>query len=571
MKRCPQCNRIESDDALAFCRVDGTSLLSSSGPVGKVVTVKPGSGSVSSEIETSILPHTSTTPASNHATPPTSGLQVLSKPRRRRAIAAISVVSALVLAGSAYLYLSGVKNAALKNSIVVLPLVNEGNDPNTEYLSEGISEALINSLTELQQLRVIARSTAFRYKGKDVDPQQVGRDLNVQTVLMGRVRQMDDTLNVQVDLVDATTGAQLWGQEYERNASDVLEVKQAIAREVTEKLRLKLSGEEQQRLVKRDTTNAEAYEFYLRGRYYWNKRTVDGIRKAMGQFQQAIDKDPNYALGYVGLADCYLLLGDYAGVPSNETLPKARVAVDRALQLDDSLCEAHTSLASIYQRLWRWAEAEEEFKRAISLNPNYPTAHHWFADYYVAKRQFDDALKELKRAQELDPLSPIIGTTTAFVYLLKNNPDSAIEQCRRVIEVDPNFPAAHLYLGWSYLKQEHYKEAIAEFQRTVDSSGRTAFYLANLGYCYAVTGRPSDALAILKELEEKHARREAFGFHLAEVYSGLGDKEQAFAWLERDFQQRNDSLSGITAELGFEVLRSDPRYADLVRRMGLNP
>ena len=300
--------------------------------------------------------------------------------------AILAAIILLLVAGIAYYFYSARDGSrAAIDSIAVLPLVNASNDPNTEYLSDGISEALINSLTELRQLKVIARSTAFRYKGKEVDPQAVGRDLNVRAVFMGRVRQVGDTLNIQVDLVDAVTGAQLWGEEYERKVSDIVSVKQAIAREVTEKLRLRLSGEEQRRLVKRDTTNAEAYQFYLRGRYFWNKRTADGLKKAIEQFQQAIDHDPNYALGYVGLADCYLVSEEYAGVPANETLSKARAAADRALQIDDSLAEAHTSSAMIYQQQWRWADAEEEFKRAISLNPNYPTAHHWFAIYFIRK------------------------------------------------------------------------------------------------------------------------------------------------------------------------------------------
>ena len=244
------------------------------------------------------------------------------------------------------------------HSIAVLPFENASGDPNAEYLSEGISEALINSLTELQQLRVIARSTAFHYKGKDVDPQRVGRELQVAAVLTGRVRQMQDALSVQVDLVDAITGAQLWGAAYDRKISDVIAVKQAIAREVTERLKLRLSGEEQHRLVKRDTTNAEAYQFYLRGRYFWNKRTPDGIKQAIEQFQQAIERDPNFALGYAGLADSYLLLQQYVGVPSSEALPKARAAADRALQIDDSLAEAHTSSAAAYQFSWQWDQAE---------------------------------------------------------------------------------------------------------------------------------------------------------------------------------------------------------------------
>src|SRR5205085_2524721 len=256
------------------------------------------------------------------------------KQHKRGVAVALAALAILSAAGVAYYsYSARSTGRAAIDSIAVLPLVNAGGDPNTEYLSDGISEALINSLTELRQLRVVARTTAFRYKGREVDPQAVGRELNVRAVLTGRVRQAGDALNIQVDLVDATTGAQLWGEQYERKVSEVLSVKQTIAREMTEKLRLRLSGEEQQKLVKRDTTNAEAYQFYLRGRYLWNKRTPEGLKKAIEQFQQAIDRDPNYALGYVGLADCYPLLEEYAGVPSSETLPKAKAAADRALQI----------------------------------------------------------------------------------------------------------------------------------------------------------------------------------------------------------------------------------------------
>ena len=491
---------------------------------------------------------------------------------RKHKLAAVIAVLVLV-AGSIgiglFLHARNRNTGIAIDSIAVLPLVNASNDPNTEYLSDGISEALINSLTELQQLRVVARSTAFRYKNKETDPQQVGRELNVRAVLMGRVRQMGDMLNIQVDLVDATTGAQLWGQEYERKAADVLYIKQTIAQEVTEKLRLRLSGEEQRQLTKRDTTNAESFQSYLRGRYYWNKRSAEGIRKAIDQFQQALDRDPNYALGYVGLADSYTALEQYAGVASAETLPKARAALDRAIQLDDSLAEAHASSAFIYQKLWRWAEAEGEFRRAISLNPNYPTAHHWYAYYFYVKRQFDHALREIKRAHELDPLSPVISENVALVYLIKNDLNSASEQCQRTIELDPNFADAHYVLGFIYLKRGRNEEATAEFRKAVELSGRAGTYLGNLGYCYAVTGRRAEALAILKELEEKYTRGESSGLFLAGVYAGLGDKDQAFVWLEKDFQQRSGQLPTVAWRPHFDGLRDDPRYADLLRRMEL--
>jgi tetratricopeptide (TPR) repeat protein len=250
--------------------------------------------------------------------------------------------------------------------------------------------------------------------------------------------------------------------------------------------------------------------------------------------------------------------------------PKARTAIDLALQLDDSLAEAHASLALIYRHLWRWAEAEEEFKRAVSLNPNYSTVHIWFSIYFRNKRQFDDALREIKRAQELDPLSPVIGANVAYVFVLKNDPNSAVEQCKRVIELDPNAPLIHELLGIAYLKQQRYEEATAEFEKAVELSKRAeSRYLSSLGYCYAVTGRHAESLAILKELEEKYNKHDASGRQLAGVYAGLGDKDQAFAWLERDFERRSLSLPEITWRFAFEDLRADPRYADLARRMGL--
>jgi TolB-like protein/Flp pilus assembly protein TadD len=463
---------------------------------------------------------------------------------------------------------SAVRTESPAKSIAVLPFDNATRNADTEYLSDGIAEALINSLSELQQLKVIARSTAFRYKGKQIDPQGVGRELNVRTVLMGVVRQAGDRLNVQVDLVDATTGAQLWGQEYERKLADVLAVKQALVREVTEKLRLKLTGEQQQRLTQRDTTNPEAYQFYLRGRYYWNKRTAENLTKAMEQFQQAADKDPNYALAYVGLGDSYVLLENYAGTPANETLPKAKAFAERALQIDDSLAEAHTSLGYVYNGLWRWEEAEQEFKRAIELNPNYPNAHHWYSLCLLDLGRIAEAKAEIKRAHELDPLSLIIGTTVTYAYLAEGDAKFAIAQSKKVVDLDPSFSRGHGYLGLAYLKEQRYPEAIAELKKAVELSGRERWPLRDLGYGYAISGNRTEAEAVIKELLEKYEKGQAIGQDLAAVYAGLGDKDQAFAWLEKDFQNRSGLLGWTRWSPAFESLRSDPRFTDLLRRMG---
>jgi len=492
------------------------------------------------------------------------------KHHRRSLVIALGTLIVAV-SGLTYLFYSA-RSAGPIDSIAVLPLINASNDPNSEYLSDGITESIISNLSQLPQLKVMARSTVFHFKGKEIDPRDVGRQLGVRAVVAGRLLQQGDHLIVRTELVNVADGTQLWGAEYDRKLSDVLGLQQDISREISENLRLKLTGAEKKRLTGRDPTNAEAYQFYLRGRYFWNKRTADGITKAIDQFQQAIDRDPNFALGYVGLVDCYGLLEEYAGVPTSETLPKARAAADRALKIDDSLSEVHTSSAFVFQQMWRWSETEEEFKRAISLNPNYPTAHHWFSIYFRAKGQLDDSLREINRAQALDPLSPVIGQNIAEIYLLKNDLNSAISQCQRIIDLDPSFPGAHDELGFAYLKQKRPEEAIAEFQKTVELSGRASRYLGDLGYCYAVTGRRAEAQAILKELDVKYARREAVGQYLADVYAGLGEKDQAFAWLEKDFERRSGiRLPFIKWWFTFDDLRGDPRYADLVRRMGLKP
>jgi TolB-like protein/Flp pilus assembly protein TadD len=455
-----------------------------------------------------------------------------------------------------------------EKSIAVLPFENASGNADTEYLSDGIPEALINSLAELPQLKVTARSTAFRYKGKQIDPQGVGRELKVRTVLMGVIRQLGDRLNVQVDLVDAVTGAQLWGQEYERKLADVLAVKQTLVREVTEKLKLKLTGEQQQQLTRRDTTNPEAYQSYLRGRYYWNKRTAESVKKAIDQFQQAADKDPKFALAYVGLADCYVILEDYVGTLASETYPKAEAFAQRALQLDSSLAEANASLGFVYTGLWQWEKAEEEFKRSIKLDPNYATAPHWYALYLLNVGRIDEAMTEVKRAHELDPLSAVIWTSLTYVYFAKGDVNTAIAECKRVIDLDPSYPRAHEYLGLGYLKQGQYTEAMAELQRAVELSGRERRPLRDLGYGFAISGKHAEALAVFKELEGKYEKHEAIAQDLAAVSAGLGEKDQAFAWLEKDFEARSGLLAWIRWTPAFESLRSDPRFTDLVRRMG---
>ena len=495
---------------------------------------------------------------------PSSAGYLVSEIRRHKLTAAVLI---LMVAGVSLVVLLRARKSVAIQSVAVLPFQNASGDASIEYLSDGISEALINSLTELQQLRVVARTTAFHYKGKDIDPRQIGRELGVRSVLTGQVRHSGETFDIQVDLIDADTGAQLWGKAFQGKASDLLTMKQNIALSVTEKLRLRLTGEDQQRIARHDTRNADAFQFYLRGRYFWNQRVSDSLEKALDQFQHALDRDPNFALGYVGVADCYVLQEESAGVPASESLPRARTAADRALQLDDSSAEAHTSSAMVYQHQWRWAEAESEYRRAISLNPNYPTAHQWYSNYLFENGRLDDSLREGKRAQELDPLAPIISHNVAFVYLLKNDPDSAIAVSEKALELSPNFPALLNDLGWAYFKQRRYEQATIQFQKAVESSGRASASLGNLGFCYTISGKRTEGLEILKELEGRYTDGKAVAVFLAGVYSALGDKDKAFTLLERDYQQHSGQIPTITFWMSLEGLRSDPRYTDLVRRI----
>jgi serine/threonine protein kinase/Tfp pilus assembly protein PilF len=527
------------------------------------VSAKNGSANTDDAVDA-----TSTTSA---VARPTSSAEYLLSEIKRHKLAASIVLAALALVfAGLFFYLRNGNSSGAIDSIAVLPFDNQNHDPASEYLSDGVTESIINNLTRLQNLRVIPRSTVFRYKGRETDPLTVGRELGVRAVLTGRVLQRGDSLIISAELIDVRDNKQLWGEQYSRKVADALSVQQEISREISDHLRLKLPGEEQEQVVKHQTNNPEAYQHYLRGRYYWNKRTQEYLKKAVEEFQQAVDKDPNYALAYAGLADCYAMLEEYDGKPASEIYQKAKAFAERALQIDNSLAEAHASLAQINEHLWQWNDAEREFKRALELNPNYATAHQWYSFYFQNLGRFDEALVEIKRAQELDPLSLIINANVAGVYLLQGNLNSAMEQCNKLIELDPNYPGGHDVLAFVYLKQRRYPEAIAEVQKTVELS-RSAGNLSDLGYIYAIAGRRNEALSILRELEEKYARHEAAETDVATIYVGLGDKDQAFVWLEKGFQAHSGVLPYIGGYLQWETLRTDPRYADLMQRMGLMP
>ncbi len=456
------------------------------------------------------------------------------------------------------------------STLAVLPLANASADPSMEYLSDGITESIINALSELPKLRVMARSVVFRYKGQDVDPLQTGRALGVRAVLTGRVLKLDDQLIVGAELVDVADGSQLWGEHYNRKFADIFEVQEGIAHEITRKLQLRLSGDQKKRLTKRYTDNIEAYQLYLQGRYYWSRRTSEGIKGGIHYFQQAIAIDPNYALAYSGLADCYIMSGFYDYLPPGEAFPQGKTAALKALEIDDQLAEAHISLAAIrtfYE--WDWLDAERDFKQGLKLSSNSVKAHHWYACSLTSQGRLEEGIKEMQRAQELEPLSLIINRDLGRHHYFLHQYDQAIDKCRKTLEMDPNFFFAHFYLGPAYEQKGMFEEAIKELQKAIALSENSTYMTALLGHVYAVSGRKDKALEVLEELKERSKREYVSAFYFVVIHLGLDEKDQAFEWLERAYRERSTYLIWLKVDPIFDGLRSDPRFTELIRRIGL--
>jgi eukaryotic-like serine/threonine-protein kinase len=482
---------------------------------------------------------------------------------------ALSILATALAVVAAYVWLG---RGEPIESLAVLPFVNVGGDPGTEYLTDGITENLINSFSQLPGLRVVPRSLAFSYKAREVDPRKVGRDLNVRAVLMGRVVQRGDGLNVQAELVDVTEVSQLWGRQYSRKFSDILTIQEEIAREVSAKLRLRPTVEQNKRLAKRSTENTEAYQAYLKGRYYWNRRTEQTLKRAVEYFQQAIDKDPDYALAYAGLADCYAVYTSYQVEAPRESGTKARTAAIQAVKIDETLAEPHASLGmTLMQYDWDWAGAEREFQRSIELDPKYPTAHIWYGIYLGSTGRAEQAVASHRRAQQLDPLSLIINTGAGWELYFARRHQEAIEQIRKTLEMDPTFARGHWFLGLAYEQEAMYREAIAEFQKAFDLSEGSPSMLGTLGHAYALSGNREKARQALAHLQELSKRRYVPPFDPAVIYAGLGDKERAFEWLEKAFEDRSWGMVRLKVDPRFDRLHADPRFASLLRRMGLEP
>lgn len=460
-----------------------------------------------------------------------------------------------------------IAKAAPIDSLAVLPMTNESDDPNIEYLSDGITESIINRLSQLPQLKVMARSTVFQYKSRSVLPQKAARDLGVRAIVTGRVMQLGQRLIVRTELVDAATGWQIWGDQFDRASSDILEIQETIAHEISSKLQLKLTGEDRKRLTKRYTESTEAYHLFIKGRYYLHKRLNEVMPRAIEYFQQAIDVDPVYAPAYVGLADCYPLLSLYGEFEPREAYPKAKAAARRALEIDDALAEAHNSLGVIklfYE--WDWTGAEQAFQQAIELNPGYADAYQRYGMLLVARGRFDEATVQFDHAQALDPLSLITKTISGYAFYYARHYDAAVERFQEVIEMDRNYSMAHFRLGLTYAQQRKFDESLVELQTSSQLSGDRDV-VAALGYVRGLQGDTLAALDALEELKQRETAVFVSAYDKALVNLGLGAWEQALAWLEEAYKERSYWLIYIQVDPALDPLRTNPRFAELLEQV----
>jgi serine/threonine-protein kinase len=456
-----------------------------------------------------------------------------------------------------------------RHSIGVLPFEDLSPTKDHEYLCDGIAETLINSLNNIKDLRVPARSSSFSFTGKNLSSRQIGQQLGVDNLLEASVQVIGDRLRITPKIINVHDGSQVWSDLYDRQMEDVFSIQDEIAQEIVKALKIKLLGEKTVPLVKSDTENLQAYKLYLQGRYFWQKRTVEETKKAMDCFNQAVALDAKYALAYVGLADCYILLPQYGRSPTKDVLPRARVAVLKALEIDESLAEAHTSLATIMYTDWDWENAEKEFKRAIELNPNYATAHHWHSLLLGAMGRLDESMMEIKKAIELDPLSRIINVCLGVVLYFRREYDQAIEQLRKTLELDQNFAEGRLRLGECYRQKGMLEEAIAEFKKARALFGNSPYVLGELGNAYAIAGEKDKAIDVLTNLEGLSKQGYSVCTDIAFIHSGLGNNEMAFKLLGRAYEGKEEKIAYFKVDPRWDNLRPDPRYKSLLQRMNL--
>ena len=493
--------------------------------------------------------------------------------RRSLLIGSIGLVLAIAAIAVTAFYFGSSGHAPI-NSVAVLPFSNASGDPNAEYLTDGITEGVIDRLSGLPNLKVISRTSSFRYKRRDIEPQKVAKELGVDALVTGRVVQRGDDLSVSAELVDAREDKQLWGDQYSRKIADASSVQQEIATAISGNLRVRLTSEQKSRLAKSSATNPEAYQLYLEGRYLANRATAAGLKKSIEYFEQAIDMDPGYALAYAGLADSYSELGgDWLYLPPSDSIPKAKVAAKKALELDDTLAEAHAALAYATFFDWDWSGAEQEFKRAIELNSNNALSHERYAEFLRTRLRFNESIAEAQRAQELDPLSPNTVGGLGFIYLFTRRYDESIAHFQKALELYPDVAVIRAGLSWAYTEKRMYSQAIAEYDKIPDQDKAVAaenqFVASGRGWVYAVSGKRTDALKIAQEFRDLSSHSYVDFYLSAGIYAGLNEKDEAFRLLEKGYEQHAATMPYLGIDVFWDGMRSDPRYADLLRRMGL--
>ena len=495
-------------------------------------------------------------------------------PAKWLAFAALGLFAVLAVVLAAVLY---ARSSATINSVAILPFVNDSKDPNAEYLSDGLTESIINSLSQLPNLKVMSRNAAFRFKGPNQDPLEAGRNLNVGAVLTGRLVKLEDRLIIKTELIKVADGSQLWGAEYNSSLADILSVQDEVSKKISQSLRLRLSGEDEEKLAKRYTKDAEAYELYLKGRYFWNKRNEEGFRNGIDYFKRAEEKDPTFALAFSGLADSYALLCDIGVVRPVDEMPKAKAAAEKAVDADPELAEAYTSRAFVRLAYdWDWLGAQSDFQQALKLNPKYPTAHQWYASYLMQMGKFSLAKTEIEEAHKLDPLSPIISANSGLYSYYEHNYDDAIAKYKLTLQSDPDFWVARHYLALAYVQKGMHDEAIAELRKLIKAPvdgavpeqviERESEASASLGFAYGMAGRSREAFAILNQLDALSKRRYVSPLYFAIVYAGLKDNNKAIEYLNKAFDARHPGLVLIRIEPMFDGLRGDERFRTLIQR-----
>ena len=519
------------------------------------------------------------TPASSDSNPAPQNLMVqaltdVTAPKRRRWKARrIAFAGALILGLSilaVFLALSWVRRPTGIRSLAVLPLDNFSGDASQDYFADGMTDELITDLAQIRALRVVSRTSVMMYKGTRKPLTQIARELNVDAVVEGSVFRSGDQVRITAQLIQVPADKHLWAQSYQGNVRDTLTVQNQVARAIAEEIRIEVTPREQATLKSAKIIDPQAYEAYLKGRYSWNRRTADGLKNAVDYFNQAIAKDPNYAAAYSGLADTYALLGDwqYSVMPAKEAMPLALAAARKALELDDSLGEAHASLAFCLEGFtWDFAGADREFQRAVELSPGYATAHHWYAWHLSLMGRNKEAIAEMEKAVILDPVSPIVNADLAELLLIAHLPDESIQQSRKTIAMNPGFAFAHNQLAQAYIEKKMFGEAIAELQQAIRLAGGSPIFVANLARAYAGSNRKAEATALLNDLKKRSDPGSPLIAEIAMIYTALGEKDQAISWLEKGYEARFNP--GVLERPSFDPLRSDPRFQNLVHRIGL--